>query len=73
MRSLRSLAIFLLLGLYAAAAGSSDSELRYILILSRHGVRSPTASPEDLGRYSAQPWPDWGVAPGMLTRTVAIS
>jgi 4-phytase/acid phosphatase len=38
-----------------------------VVILSRHGVRSPTAKPEDLNRYSAEPWPDWGVAPGMLT------
>jgi 4-phytase/acid phosphatase len=52
---------------YAAPATGADSELRYVVILSRHGVRSPTAKPEDLSRYSADPWPDWGVAPGMLT------
>jgi 4-phytase/acid phosphatase len=51
----------------AAFASNEDSQLRYIVILSRHGVRSPTARPEDLNRYSAEPWPDWGVAPGMLT------
>src|SRR5438270_12837737 len=51
----------------ALTAWAADSELRYVVILSRHGVRSPTAKPEDLNRYSAEPWPDWGVAPGMLT------
>src|SRR5690349_13103681 len=50
-----------------APAHAEDSDLRYVVILSRHGVRSPTAKPEDLNRYSAEPWPDWGVGPGMLT------
>ncbi len=57
----------LLIACWASAAASEDSELRYIVILSRHGVRSPTAKAEDLNRYSAEPWPDWGVPPGMLT------
>jgi 4-phytase/acid phosphatase len=60
--------VFLLFVCFCAVpARGADSELRYVVILSRHGVRSPTAKPEDLNRYSAEPWPDWGVAPGMLT------
>jgi 4-phytase/acid phosphatase len=42
-------------------------ELRYVAIVSRHGVRSPTGTAAQLNQYSAAPWPDWGVAPGELT------
>ena len=38
-----------------------------VVILSRHGVRSPTWTSERLNSYSAQPWPQWNVAPGNLT------
>jgi 4-phytase/acid phosphatase len=43
------------------------SELRYTVILSRHGVRSPTWTLERLNQYSTSPWPDFGVQPGYLT------
>lgn len=46
---------------------SSHSELKFILILSRHGVRPPTWSRERLNQYSNQPWPSWDVPPGYLT------
>ncbi len=42
-------------------------KLLYVVILARHGVRSPTATNESLSQYAAEPWPDWGVAPGELT------
>ena len=42
-------------------------KLRFTVILTRHGVRSPTWTWADLNTYSSQPWPDWGVAPGSLT------
>jgi 4-phytase/acid phosphatase len=67
MRHPAAIVSLLLVSYSAAPASGSDSELRYVVILSRHGVRSPTAKLEDLNRYSAEPWPDWGVAPGMLT------
>ena len=41
--------------------------LKFVLILSRHGVRSPTWSDARLNEYSAQPWPKWPVDPGLLT------
>ncbi|HTV53464.1 MAG TPA: histidine-type phosphatase [Terriglobia bacterium] len=41
-----------------------NEELRFTLILSRHGVRAPMASA--IG-YAAQPWPTWEVPPGQLT------
>ena len=57
-----------LLAAWPARAGDGPkSELKYALIVSRHGVRSPTWDTARLNEYSTQPWPDWGVAPGELT------
>jgi 4-phytase/acid phosphatase len=41
--------------------------LKMVVILSRHGVRSPTWTLDRLNAYSAQPWPQWSVPPGNLT------
>jgi 4-phytase/acid phosphatase len=38
-----------------------------VVVLSRHGVRSPTWTPDRLNSYSALPWPAWHAAPGELT------
>jgi len=45
----------------------SNSELRYVVYLSRHGVRSPTGQASQYNRFSAAPWPEWAVQPGYLT------
>jgi len=50
----------------AQAAVDASSSLRLVVIVSRHGVRSPT-DPTELSHYSARPWPAWSVAPGYLT------
>ncbi len=55
------------LALICTSAAFAQDELRLAVIVSRHGVRSPTWTPERLNQYSAAPWPDWGVAPGLLT------
>jgi 4-phytase/acid phosphatase len=41
--------------------------LKYAVIVSRHGVRSPTWNNARLNAYSAEPWPEWEVTPGHLT------
>jgi 4-phytase / acid phosphatase len=46
---------------------AAPPQLRYVVIISRHGVRSPTWVAARLNQYSATPWPDWKVPPGYLT------
>src|SRR6202044_1929401 len=50
-----------------AATQNAPDQLRFVLVLTRHGVRSPTWTNQRLDEYSKQPWPQWPVAPGMLT------
>jgi 4-phytase/acid phosphatase len=58
----------LVLALMIPIAGTAQSrKLEYVVVLSRHGVRSPTVPASDLRQYSAEPWPEWSVAPGELT------
>ncbi len=51
----------------APPAASRDADLQFVVVLSRHGVRSPLTSQADLDKYSAAPWPKWEVAPGLQT------
>ena len=51
----------------SAQALAGDAKLQLVIVLSRHGVRSPLTSQADLDKYSAAPWPTWDVAPGLLT------
>jgi 4-phytase/acid phosphatase len=49
----------------------TPDELRFVVIVSRHGVRSPTGKLDELNHYSNQPWPLWSVPPGYLTENGA--
>jgi len=46
---------------------ASEAQLRMVVVVGRHGVRSPTGKPSQYNVYSTAPWPDWDVAPGFLT------
>jgi len=51
----------------SSASNKRDEELRFVVYLSRHGVRSPTGSSAQYNLYSSAPWPKWSVPPGYLT------
>jgi 4-phytase/acid phosphatase len=51
----------------AAPAVSRDADLQLVVVLSRHGVRSPIGARDLYGKYAAAPWAEWDVAPGYLT------
>jgi 4-phytase / acid phosphatase len=62
--------VFSCLSCLAQAAPGSENhneQLRFVIYLSRHGVRSPTGNPAQYNPYSAAPWPAWSVPPGYLT------
>jgi 4-phytase / acid phosphatase len=45
----------------------SLGELKYVVIVCRHGLRPPLWTDTRLNQYSSQPWPKWGVPTGNLT------
>lgn len=50
-----------------ASTAPTDLVLEKIVLLARHGVRSPTKSGAELAKFAAEAWPVWPVAPGELT------
>jgi len=44
-----------------------STALELVVILGRHGIRSPLMTPAEMAAFAAQPWPEWPVAPGVLT------
>src|SRR4051794_22339805 len=42
-------------------------QLEQVILVSRHGVRSPTNTRPPLAQVAADPWPEWLVGPGELT------
>jgi len=51
----------------ATPAVSRDADLQLVVMLSRHGVRSPIGARDAYNKYAAAPWPTWDVQPGYLT------
>lgn len=50
-----------------AQAREQGKTLRFALIVTRHGVRSPTWNAQRLNQYALEPWPEWKVGRGNLT------
>lgn len=44
-----------------------DDDLRAVIAVMRHGVRTPIESETRSSSYNAQPWPAWPTEPGVLT------
>ena len=65
MRRFSSLVCLLALG--ACAPQTQGDVLEKVVLLSRHGIRSPTQSPQDMERRTGHAWPVWSVAPGEMT------
>ena len=53
--------------LFVAASAAAQPVLERVVLVERHGVRSPTQDNAALDALSAAPWPRWSVAPGILT------
>jgi 4-phytase/acid phosphatase len=51
----------------ALQTGPAGDYLRMVVIIGRHGVRSPTGNAAQYNIYSSAPWPRWSVPPGYLT------
>jgi 4-phytase/acid phosphatase len=65
---LAALSISLSAGVVLAQGTPARSEeLKFVVIVTRHGVRPPTVSNDQINPYSAEPWPKWDVPPGYLT------
>ena len=51
----------------SATPAQKQGELRAVIVLMRHGVRTPIESETRSSAYNAQPWPAWPTEPGVLT------
>jgi 4-phytase/acid phosphatase len=50
-----------------AVAQGGDDVLQKVVIVSRHGVRTPMVHAAELANWSSAPWPAWTEPPGNLT------
>ena len=49
------------------SAAAEDDVLQKVVIVSRHGVRTPIVAPAELALWSSRPWPAWNEPQGNLT------
>jgi len=67
--SVRAL-LFLALSLCATpgpALAQAEGALQKVVVVSRHGVRTPTASADQLALWASSPWPAWNQPAAALT------
>lgn len=57
----------LLLAFLTLHAAAEELQLQQVVLVSRHGVRSPTDLKPPLAQLAADPWPKWSIGPGELT------
>ena len=55
------------IGMPLVAVAAGDEVLQKIVIVARHGVRTPLTSPAELDGWSSRPWPAWNEPAGNLT------
>ncbi|MEE3625493.1 histidine-type phosphatase [Nitrospirillum sp. BR 11752] len=67
LRGLAAAMLLLALPARPEAAGAPADHLERVVILTRHGIRAAMSTPEELGRWTAEPWPAFAVPPGHLT------
>ena len=52
---------------FAPSSTQGDEVLTKLVIVSRHGVRTPIPPASQLAHWAAEPWPDWKQPAGALT------
>ena len=52
---------------FGPSSTQADEVLQKLVIVSRHGVRTPIPPASQLAHWSPSPWPDWKQPPGALT------
>jgi 4-phytase/acid phosphatase len=67
MVRLSMLALLLLATPLLHAQQAASEQVRAVVILARHGVRTPIENETRSGAFNAQPWPAWPTEPGLLT------
>jgi len=51
----------------AGQADNANATLQFVVVLSRHGTRSPITQGSSIDKFAAAPWPKWDVPPSYLT------
>lgn len=67
MVRLSMLALLLLATPLLHAQQAASEQVRAVVILARHGVRTPIENETRSGVFNAEPWPVWPTEPGLLT------
>jgi 4-phytase/acid phosphatase len=60
-------AVLLFAVAFQGAPAARGDELRLAIILTRHGVRSPLKTSDEMAGFASNPWPKWEVAPAIQT------